>query len=246
MSRFSQGKGARAARARVTISGRSTRHATARPIEILLFLFHEMPKRCILVGFTEEETHEQGRAHRQDREGRKDFESTGQQRTKLGSRLGHVIPEEGRQRDSGWFWHVLGPIAKGANRTESADRCAFDDSCQEGREVRRGRQTQKSGEPGPLNCRVAVSLSIATATSSLPVAWRLYLPEIWPKDRPRRKKVGIPSEIGFETKVQIALKQIEKAVEDGIPDAPVHGELLFMQPSAFGINRDNVSASDTI
>src|SRR5215210_7542169 len=33
------------------------------------------------------------------------------------------------------------------------------------------------------NCRVAVSLSVATATSSLPIAWRLYLPEIWVKDR---------------------------------------------------------------
>src|SRR5437879_6492003 len=29
------------------------------------------------------------------------------------------------------------------------------------------------------NCRIAVSLSVATATASLPIAWRLYLPEIW-------------------------------------------------------------------
>ena len=67
------------------------------------------------------------------------------------------------------------------------------------------------------NCRVAVSLSIATATSSLPIAWRLYLPEIWANDRQRRKQAGIPSDIGFETKPQIALKQIRKAAEDGIP-----------------------------
>src|SRR6202166_4711324 len=38
------------------------------------------------------------------------------------------------------------------------------------------------------NCRVAVSLSVATEQASLPIAWRLYLPEIWAKDRNRRKK----------------------------------------------------------
>ena len=42
---------------------------------------------------------------------------------------------------------------------------------------------QYCGQVGkPENCRVAVSLSVATAKSSLPVAWRLYLPETWAKD----------------------------------------------------------------
>src|SRR6516165_4492593 len=36
------------------------------------------------------------------------------------------------------------------------------------------------------NCRVAVSLSVATEQASLPIAWRLYLPEIWAQDRKRR------------------------------------------------------------
>ena len=83
------------------------------------------------------------------------------------------------------------------------------------------------------NCRIAVSVSIATATSSLPIAWRLYLPEIWAKDRQRRKKTGIPSDICFETKVQIALKQIEKAVEDGIAAAPVLADAGYGNDSQF-------------
>ena len=29
------------------------------------------------------------------------------------------------------------------------------------------------------NCRVVVSLSITTAAASLPIAWRLYLPQVW-------------------------------------------------------------------
>ena len=45
------------------------------------------------------------------------------------------------------------------------------------------------------NCRVAVSLSLATEQASLPIAWRLYLPEIWAQDRKRRKETGIPREV---------------------------------------------------
>ena len=58
------------------------------------------------------------------------------------------------------------------------------------------------------NCRVAVSLSIATETAILPIAWRLYLPEKWAQDGERRKQAGVPEEIRFQTKPSIALEQI--------------------------------------
>ena len=83
------------------------------------------------------------------------------------------------------------------------------------------------------NCRVAVSLSVATATSSLPVTWRLYLPETWAKDRHRRKKAGVPSGIAFETKPQIALAQIRKAFEDGVSPAPVLADAGYGNDSGF-------------
>lgn len=67
------------------------------------------------------------------------------------------------------------------------------------------------------NCQVAVSLSIANHAASLPVAYRLYLPEAWAKDRARRKKAGVPKEIKFKTKLQIALDQIRWACEAGLP-----------------------------
>src|SRR5208282_5746257 len=67
------------------------------------------------------------------------------------------------------------------------------------------------------NCRVAVSLSVTTKTVSLPVAWRLYLPESWAQDPERRGQAGVPEEITFATKPAIALKQIGGAVEEGIP-----------------------------
>jgi SRSO17 transposase len=67
------------------------------------------------------------------------------------------------------------------------------------------------------NCRVAVSLSVTTWSASLPIAYRLYLPEVWAKDKKRRKQAGIPENVKFQTKPQIALKQIRDAVKVEIP-----------------------------
>ena len=65
---------------------------------------------------------------------------------------------------------------------------------------------QYCGELGKQdNCQVAVTLSIANQVASLPVAYRLYLPKEWASDRKRRRKVGVPDEIGFKTKPEIAL-----------------------------------------
>ena len=49
------------------------------------------------------------------------------------------------------------------------------------------------------NCQVAVSLSVATHQASLPVAFRLYLPEAWAGDPARRTKAGVPEEIAYQT-----------------------------------------------
>lgn len=83
------------------------------------------------------------------------------------------------------------------------------------------------------NCQVAVSLSVASSHASLPIAWRLYLPEIWAKDRERRKTAGIPSGIEFQTKPVIALAQIRQAVEQEIPVAPVLADAAYGNDSQF-------------
>ena len=67
------------------------------------------------------------------------------------------------------------------------------------------------------NCQVAVSLSFATAAGSLPLAYRLYLPREWAEDQARRKRAGVPPEIAFATKGEIAWAHIETALESGIP-----------------------------
>ena len=67
------------------------------------------------------------------------------------------------------------------------------------------------------NCQVAVSLSVANDRASLPVAYRMYLPEVWAKDAERRGKVGVPESVTFQTKPQIALGQIKWACDAGLP-----------------------------
>lgn len=67
------------------------------------------------------------------------------------------------------------------------------------------------------NCQVAVTLSVANRAASLPVAYRLYLPEAWATDPARRKKAGVPEEIGFRTKPEIALDQIRASCAAGLP-----------------------------
>jgi SRSO17 transposase len=67
------------------------------------------------------------------------------------------------------------------------------------------------------NCQTAVSLSLANHDASLPVAYRLYLPKAWIEDDVRRGKTGVPEEITFKTKPEIALDQIRWACEAGLP-----------------------------
>jgi len=61
------------------------------------------------------------------------------------------------------------------------------------------------------NRQVAVSLSAATDHASLPIAYRLYRPHEWAGDRDRRAEAGVPDDIVFQSKPQIALDQLRAA-----------------------------------
>jgi SRSO17 transposase len=77
------------------------------------------------------------------------------------------------------------------------------------------------------NCQVAVSLSVANHAASLPVAYRLYLPESWAKDDERRRKAGVPDEVEFQTKPKIALQQIEWACAAGLARGVVEMDCAY-------------------
>src|SRR5690242_4456501 len=82
------------------------------------------------------------------------------------------------------------------------------------------------------NCQVAVSLSLANHHASLPAMYRLYLPQEWAADKKRRRKAGVPKEISFKTKPEIALEQIEAACRAGLPRGVV------LMDAGYGCNTD--------
>ena len=93
------------------------------------------------------------------------------------------------------------------------------------------------------NCQVAVSLSLAHEHASLPVAFQLYLPEEWASDAERRRKAGIPPEIRFRTKPQIALEQLAQAVADDLPRGVVLADPPYGNDTDL---RDGITALDLL
>ena len=83
------------------------------------------------------------------------------------------------------------------------------------------------------NCQVAVSVSVANEAVSLPVAYRLYLPESWATDRKRRRAAGVPDDLTFQSKWQIALGQVQALQAEGVPAAPVVADAGYGDTTAF-------------
>ena len=88
------------------------------------------------------------------------------------------------------------------------------------------------------NCQVAVSLSVANDHASLPIAYRLYLPEAWADDPARRGRAGVPDDVVFQTKPQIALAQIRTALNAGVAPAMVLADAGYGVDTAF---RDGIT-----
>jgi SRSO17 transposase len=73
-----------------------------------------------------------------------------------------------------------------------------------------GVQRQWCGRLGKVeNCQVGVYLGYVTALEHVLVDFRLYLPEEWAKDRRRRKQCGVPEEIRYRTRHELALEMLE-------------------------------------
>ena len=77
---------------------------------------------------------------------------------------------------------------------------------------------QYCGELGKqANCQAVVTLSIANHQASLPIAYRLYLPQAWAENAARRKQAHVPENITFKSKPQIALEQMQAACAADVP-----------------------------
>jgi SRSO17 transposase len=93
------------------------------------------------------------------------------------------------------------------------------------------------------NCQCAVSISVATLHASLPVAYRLYVPQAWVEDRARRTRAGIPEEVAFQTKPEIALEQLRTLTKTDTPQGVVLADAGYGNDSEFrrGVRRLTLS-----
>jgi SRSO17 transposase len=83
------------------------------------------------------------------------------------------------------------------------------------------------------NCQVAVSLSLASELGSIPIAYQLYLPKDWANDPERRGVAGVPAEIVFSTKSEIALEQLRGALASGTPPGMVLADAGYGDDTGF-------------
>ena len=77
---------------------------------------------------------------------------------------------------------------------------------------------QYSGTLGRVdNCQVLVTSHYVDRVFDWPIRSRVYLSETWTEDKARCAAAKVPSEIGFQTKGEIALELIDEGIEAGVP-----------------------------
>ena len=89
-------------------------------------------------------------------------------------------------------------------------------------------QRQYSGKAGRIeNCQVGVFLAYAGAQGKALLDWELYLPQVWPEDRERRREAGVPEDTVFQTKGRLAQLMLERAVDSGVPFGWFTGDEVY-------------------
>jgi SRSO17 transposase len=91
-----------------------------------------------------------------------------------------------------------------------------------------GVKRQYSGTLGKIgNCQIAVSLHAVSARGTVPLGFRLYLPQDWCEDPLRRREAKIPADVGFATKPALGGDLVARAAGWKIRRAPVLGDQAY-------------------
>jgi SRSO17 transposase len=97
-----------------------------------------------------------------------------------------------------------------------------------------GVKRQYSGTLGRTdNCQVAVFGNYCSAKGHTFMDRRLFLPEEWADDRARREEAGVPEEVVFRTKPELALEMLTVAVNEGVPFRWVGGDSVYGDSPTF-------------
>lgn len=97
-----------------------------------------------------------------------------------------------------------------------------------------GVKRQYSGTAGRIeNCQIGVFLAYASAKGRAGLDRALYLPQEWAEDTERRTAAGVPAEVTFQTKPQLALTLLRRALDGGVPAAWVTADEVYGGDGAF-------------
>ena len=145
-------------------------------------------------------------------------------------RMQHLLSrarcDEQRMLDTAAGWAVgrLSAGQDGADAVLIVDETADEkssDNCA-------GASHQYSGTVGgTAMCQVAVTLTWAAPAGHALIGRALYLPEGWAADEERRELAGVPDEITFETKPQLAGDLLQHAHDQGIRAGFVAGDEVY-------------------
>jgi SRSO17 transposase len=91
-----------------------------------------------------------------------------------------------------------------------------------------GVQRQYTGTAGRIeNAQVAVYLVYASSAGHAIVDRELYLPRAWTDDPKRVRAAGIPDQVGFATKPELAMRMLARALDAGVPAGWVAGDEVY-------------------
>ena len=91
-----------------------------------------------------------------------------------------------------------------------------------------GVQRQYTGTAGKIcNCQIGVFLTYASIKGHTAIDRRLYMPEKWMDDKERRAEAGVPEELRFAAKPELALEMIAEATKAGMPYKWVTGDCAY-------------------
>jgi SRSO17 transposase len=91
-----------------------------------------------------------------------------------------------------------------------------------------GVKRQYSGTLGKIgSCQIAVSLHAVSTKGTVPLGFRLYLPEDWCADPVRRREAKIPDSVAFQTKPTLGADLVARAAGWKVRRAPVLGDQAY-------------------
>ncbi|MGK3111335.1 IS701 family transposase [Streptomyces antimycoticus] len=83
------------------------------------------------------------------------------------------------------------------------------------------------------NCQVAVSVHAVSDTASVPLQWRLFLPDEWDRDIQRRRATGVPEDAGHREKWRLALDTLDELAGWGLTPPVVVADAGYGQVHSF-------------